>query len=128
MNDSLSSTQEENYLNTSEVDWEKTSLEDSFGAAHVAGYLLPKVNVPIADYRQCTNSCFLTDQSITPSHLYTQFKEYNDNNFKINYVSKRILQLCSYIHHIVYEYLDNKGHAILIEGKIKKFYNCMKIL
>lgn len=113
LNDPLSSTQEENYLNTSEVEWEKTSLEDSFRAAYVAGYLLSKVTV--ADCRQCTHNCFITDQS----HLYTQ--EY-ENDLKLNCASERLVQLCNYIHRIVYDYLDNKSHEILIEDKIKQLY------
>lgn len=113
LNDPLSSTQEENYLNTSEVEWEKTSLEDCFRAAYVAGYLLSKVTLP--DCRQCTHNCFITDQS----HLYTQ--EY-ENNLKLNCPSERLVQLCNYIHRIVYDYLDNKSHEILIEDKIKQMY------
>lgn len=100
---------EEDFVNNFNLNHQETN----FAASYVAGYILKKIK--ISDCSYC-KSLFATDPD--ESHLFIQFKEYDDST-RLLYPSKEVVNFIEEIHSKLYTFLEKHGHELNIETRFK---------
>ena len=92
-------------------------IDNNFGTAYTAGYLISKITVP--ECSKCNDQIFASE--IEKEHLFVQFKEY-DNKSRLKYANQNLINMSDQIFKLVESFLDTHGHEYHLEDKIKLTY------
>jgi hypothetical protein len=83
--------------------------------AYAAGYLLKKIK--LSDECQiCKNNLY--SNQIEEEHLFTSFKEYNNESYRLKYASKQVVALLEKLHTSLYAFLDRDGYKKCVSKEI----------
>jgi hypothetical protein len=99
-------------------------MEDSNALAYVAGFILRNMTV-CSDCSVCRSDLFA--ESVSDKHQFVSLKEYDDEQRSL-YASDPFLHLVSYVHELLYTFLNQNGHTSILEDSFQTSFDVFNIL